>query len=174
MNLRKRAVLRILLGCLLLFLAMAIAFIIKEVLSARNPEKALPRMQITVGELLLADKHSVTYAYSWRFLLNKLEEHSTPDTLAEEVLPAAMVPPNEPLYIGFSYEASSLKISRADGNISSFYEISPSSALRTAGKNTSGLLYTPSLPGVYTYRVEASWWMRGSVEYYFRIDVRAP
>ena len=174
MNLRRRAILRIVLGCLLLFLAMALTFIIKEVLSARNPEKALPHMQVTVGDLLLADKHSTTYAYSWRFLTDAIDGRSGPDALLDENLPAAMVLPSQPLLIEFSYAATSIKVSRADEGSPQFYEISPSSENRAAGNSASSLLYTPSQPGVYIYQVEASWWLRGSVEYYFRIDVRSP
>ncbi|MFV0352766.1 MAG: hypothetical protein ACK5JF_10765 [Oscillospiraceae bacterium] len=165
MSLRKRTFLRIISGVVLLAISMMLTFIIKEVLSARNPEGALPTMQVAVGGTILPNQYTDLFSYSWRFLTSPIESGKTQEDLA--ALPAAPVNPGDPIQFRFSYDASSVKISRAVEGSNVFYEVAASST-----EDGVGILYTPEVAGIYTYQVQASWWLRGSVEYYFRISVQ--
>lgn len=174
MKLHKKLVLKVLAGVTLLLLAMFVTYIMKDVLSARQPLNALPTIQIEYNGGPLPAEHVTLASYSWRFFnTTKRDVFLTEDRLVE--LPPAPVMASASLDISFSFPCKEMKISRASGANSEFFDIAVNGA---GGENTenpapagSVRLRTPANPGEYIYRVEATWGLRGSVQYYFKIVV---
>lgn len=157
MKLRSKMVVRALVALLLLVLAGGIAIIIKDTLAERNPESALPVMRVDYNGVELPAVNVMMDSYAWRFL-NDTEKWEQPDRSKWITMEAAYVSPASDLDISFSFEPSSVKISRAFEGSFQFEEV-------------VGDLQTPTLPGVYTYKVEGNWGLRGSVLFYFKLRV---
>ena len=162
MKQRKRVIMKIAVGLALLLLAGCIAAIINATLAAREPENALPTIRVDNNGTPLPADHIRLASSSWRFLYTVksdiLMEHDT--WLDNTTLVPAPVIPGAPLEVHFSYPAEHIKVSRADGDSTTFTEC-------------SGELVTPLTPDVvYTYRVEAYGGIRGSRQFYFKIVVR--
>lgn len=175
--LRKKNILKILAGILLITLAAGLTYIIKEKLSARNPKNALPTISILYNNAPLPTEHIALASYSWRFLNEETQEVILDGDDWQKISYAPVVP-DSPLEISFSYPCDEIKISRAEEGSMIFHEISSNLSNGTASADTADpntvLLRTPT-PSVslkYTYRIEANWGIRGSVQYYFNIEVR--
>lgn len=162
MKLRRRMVLKVLFACGLVLLSAFSSFLIKDFLSLGNPENALPKITVAVNERLVYSESIVLSAYSWRFMLVAHVAEPAPFEVWHN-LPPTPVSANHSLDISFSYPQKLLELSRADGEAaSSFIAISAAEGCT---------LYTPSEPGIYTYKVQANWGWLGSVLYYFKIEV---
>ncbi len=157
MKLRKKMVLKIGAGVLLILLSAAFAFVIRDMLAMQHPENALPDIQIDYIDTELPAENWMMDSYSWRFLL-VTKSWQNEDRDAWRDMPAAPVLPGAALDVSFSYPCETLKISRSVDNSVEFLEL-------------GGQLETPQAPGVYTYMVEAGWGARGSILYYFKVVV---
>ncbi|MDL2254219.1 DUF3426 domain-containing protein [Ruminococcaceae bacterium OttesenSCG-928-I18] len=157
MKLRKQWMVRIVAGLLLVVLAGGIAYVIRDLLAMRNPESALPVIDIEYNGKPLPPQHYMMDSYSWRFLFSA-KEWEEPDRSVVDRLEPAPVLPGAPLDISFSFPYKTITVSRSYGNRNHYEEI-------------TGELQTPFTGGVYTYKVEAEWGARGSVLYYIKIRV---
>lgn len=157
MKLRKQWVVKLLAGLLLVVMAGAVANVIRDTLALRNPESALPVIDIEYNGKPLPPQHYMMDAYSWRFLFTQ-RNWEEPDRAAVNKLEPAPVLPGAPLKIDFSFPCKVLKVSRSYGDRNEFEEI-------------SGDLQTPFTGGTYTYRIEAEWGNRGLVSYYIKVRV---
>lgn len=159
---RRRVFQRVAIGLVLVVLAGCIAFVIRDLLASRQPENALPTMDVyhnrADGERLPA-ANIMTCEYSWQFLFHRvLGTVSTPDAWLG--MEPAWVNPGSPLSVDFTFDEKTLKVSMselgADGNYRPFVEL-------------GGSLQAPVQPGTYAYRVEAGWGDGRQVTYYFKI-----
>lgn len=160
MRVNKQLLKKMAIGIALVFVAGVLSFIIKDTLAMQAPENALPVMQVYFNDVetgvQLHPKHILRDSYSWRFLW-KTVAGGNPDPDAIHNIEPAWVPAGAPLLLEFSFRNSESKVSMAkDGG--EFIDL---------GENLSA----PMTPGVYTYRVWAGWGVRGSVLYYFKIQV---
>ncbi|MDL2325352.1 hypothetical protein LJC61_09490 [Ruminococcaceae bacterium OttesenSCG-928-A16] len=157
MKIRKQIFGKIIAGIVLLLLAAMATLVLKSILMARNPEYALPIVRVECNGEGLPAENQMLESYSWQFLtIVKTGQLHAAD--AWQNIPAAWEPPNAPLSVGFSFPASSLKISRTDVDGFTFNEV-------------GGELRTPHIPGEYTYRIEASWGTNKSLLYYFKVRI---
>lgn len=159
MKLRKRNLRRIIIAVVFILLAGVITTMLNAALASRNPVAALPEMRVIYKDAPLPYEYICLQSYSWQFLfINKSGDANAPDWW-KYFLDAGPVVPGSPLDIEFTYPCQSLTVSRADEGSDLFVEM-------------GGVLRTPLEAGVYTYRVDANWGWRGSVRYYFKIEVR--
>lgn len=157
MKLRKRTLIKIAIGFLLISIAGLLSIAINDMLSAREPEYALPSLKVQFGEEgILPTKHVLWESYSWRFFIT-VKNGIVPDPDAVENIEPAWVPAGAPLDLLFSQPPSEIEVSMSKNN-SSFIEL-------------GGELSAPMEQGIYTYRVIANWGMRGTVVYFFKIEV---
>lgn len=159
MKFRTRALGRILLAVLFLVIAGAIAVVVKDMLSERNPEYALPVLQVEYNGNPLPQENVTMDSYSWRFF-RQTREWQLEDREIWRSMPAAWVDAGMPLILDFSYRGGEVSISRSYEN-GTFSEVEGSR------------LETPREPGIYTYRIEAEWRLRGTVVYYVRVRIPA-
>lgn len=157
MNPKTNVIKKLVAGLLLVVLAAGASFIIKELLSARNPELTLPDIRIEYAGEGLPQEHWMMQGYSWRFLTLK-REWSNPDEEAWRDMEAAPVLPDTTLNISFNPEAQNVVISRTTDESGTFQEL-------------GGVLQTPLEPGVYTYKIEASWGVKGSILYFVKVRI---
>ena len=157
MKLRKQFIQRLLIAVLSLILAAGLSYTVKDLLSSRNPESALPIIRIDYNGVELPHEHWMMDAYSWDFLFTTREwSHENPD--AWRYMEAAPVLPGAPIDIHFSFPAQTQIVSRAIAGNDDFEEI-------------GGVLLTPQEPGEYTYKIEANWERRGWIRYYFKVRI---
>ena len=157
MKMRKQFLNKIIITVVLLLLSALITATIHAVLASRSPLNALPSMSVSSNNSPLPAQHAMISSYSWRFLFITKQGVEGPAD-AWQYLPAAPVNAMAPLAVEFSFPCDEVHISVARGDSTDFVEV-------------GGVLHTPPDPGKYTYRVEASWGIRGSVLYYFKIAV---
>lgn len=162
MRIEKRLVQRVLIGLLLVAMAGGISLVIKDAIAARTPENAIPEMTVYYNDVetgvRLPAKHVYRDSYSWRFLWWKVEGANNSLMDIDDLEPA-WVPGGAPLLLEFSFRNSEIQVSMAKEG-EDFKEL-------------GGNLSAPRTPGIYTYRVWAGWGLRGSVLYYFKIQVPA-
>lgn len=160
MKLEKRLLRKIALGLVLVFAAGLFSLVIKDSLAMQAPENALPEMLVYFNDVetgvRLHPKHILRESYSWRFLWKTVVgSDPNPDSLKN--LEPAWVPAGAPLIVEFSFRNSEMQVSMAkDGG--EFIDV-------------GGKLSAPMTPGTYTYKVWAGWGLRGSVLYYFKVQV---
>jgi hypothetical protein len=158
MKLRTQLMRELAIGLVLLLLAALLTATIYSILAVQNPLNALPTLQVLYKGEPMPQEYLMLMSYSWRFFfLTKSDVVNPPDAWQNE-LRAAPVIPDAPLEIVFSYPCQELKISRAADGSNGFVEL-------------GGDLRTPVMFGTYTYRIEAFWGVRGSVQYYLKISV---
>ena len=159
----RRMLMRGVAAVLMIVMAASGSFLVKDFLALRDPQNALPKLQVSCGEALIPPGNLVLASYSWRFLLVPHEDTPAPANVWQQPdMPETPVSPNLPLEISFSYDCKEMYISRADNGSSIFLPVS--------GVEGGGL-YTPPVGGEYIYRVEAFWGWLGSVQYYFKLTV---
>lgn len=157
MKMRTQLFRKIAIGLILVLLAALLTATFYSILAAQNPLDALPTMQILYKGEPLPQEYLMLMSYSWRFFfIVKSGVLEAPD--AWQGLSYAPVLPGATVEVVFSYPCESLRISRAAEGELSFTEV-------------GGELFTPLIMGNYTYRIEASWGLRGSVQYYVNIAV---
>lgn len=159
MTLRKKTLKRVLVCLVLLLVAAMVTVLIKEALSLRQPENALPSLTIYYGDNILPSEYVERASYEWRFL-TVVRSGGWEDPNHWREMPAAWVLPGTVFRLDFSFPSNhQYVVSRAYGDTSDFVAVSEP-------------LTAPSEPGaVYTYRVESWWNSRGSVQFYFRIRI---
>lgn len=161
MKIRKRVYLRIVAGLLLIVLAGGVSYVIKGVLSARQPESALPEMQVIYSDAPLPAANWMMDSYQWRFLTT-VQAWEEPNRSRWLDLQPAPVLPGMPLEIDFSFPCQEMEVSRAMGT---------GTLTDDDFTAVSGSLTTPHEPGVYTYKIAANWGIKGSVLYYVRVMI---
>lgn len=158
MKLRKRMLLKIVAGVLLVALSAFIAVAIRDALAYQAPENSLPGMDVVFGDS--DDKLPSVYIrrdkFIWRFLYGTREGGGLDLEIWREI-ESGWVPPESPLTLVFTYTPRQVRVSVAVPE-REFYEV-------------VGPLVAPSTPGQYIYKVEASWGQDKYVTYYFRIRV---
>lgn len=154
---------KVIIGIALIIVAALLSLFIKESLDTSNPASALPEMSVTYNGNTIDPAYVFMAEYEWNFLTT-IER--SPKLLIEDIpLRTYDVLPQLPMEISFSKAPKSIKVSRASGRYSAdFTEIITSN---------SGEFFTPNLPGVYVYKIEASWAMRGSILYYIALQTKA-
>lgn len=161
MNTRRQMLAKILLGLVLAVLAGLATIVIKDTLASQQPENALPVMEVWFysgrdeGQLL-SPTHVKRDRYEWRFLFSP-EYGGGVDLTPWQEIPPALVPPVATLELEFSWEPRTCRVYFMQGE-GVFEEI-------------AGEVKAPSTPGVYTYKVEASWETTRNVEYFFVVEV---
>ena len=163
MKMQKVLIQKLLVGILLLSLAAGVTVLIKESFDTQDPEAALPLITVDCNGLVITDVYRA--GYEWSFFTTV--ERRTPQ-LSESDIPLVPVDvtPSAPLRIKFSKEPSTLKITRASGRYSTdFLELTDV---------RDGAFKTPTVPGVYVYKVYAEWKARGYIQYYFALQVKEP
>jgi hypothetical protein len=160
MNHLKPFLKKVLLGTVLIALAAVVTVFLKETLDTQDPESALPIITVEYNGLALPDVYRA--GYEWSFFATV--ERRTPQ-LSEADIPLvpADVLPAAPIRITFSKEPSVLTIKRAAGRYSTdFLEITDVQ---------DGTFRTPTVAGIYVYKVYAEWYGRGNIQYYFALQV---
>lgn len=154
---------KLLLGIVLISLAAGITVFIKEALDTRDPESALPIITIQYGdEIFTADKQVRRAGWEWNFFLTKAK---TPLLSIEDAPPSPVtVLPASPMRISFTKKPTQLHVLRATSEKPSDYI-----ELSDAG---DGAFSSPTMPGLYYYKVQAEWQGRGYIQYYFALEVR--
>ena len=154
---------KLLLGVVLVALAAGITMFIKETLDTRNPEASLPLITVQYGdEVFVQDKEVHRAGWEWNFFLTR---QKTPALSIEDVpLSPVTVLPASPLHISFTKNPTRLRVLRAAGE-------SPSEYIELADAG-NGAFSSPTMPGLYYYKVQAEWQGRGFIQYYFALEVR--
>lgn len=154
---------KLLLGIVLVSLAAGVTMFIKETLDTRDPESALPIITVQYGdEVFIADKQVRRAGWEWNFFLTK---EKTPMLSIEDAPPTPVtVLPASPMHISFTKKPSQLRVLRATSEKPSEYL-----ELSDAG---DGAFSSPTMPGLYYYKVRAEWQGRGFIQYYFALEVR--
>lgn len=152
---------KLLLGAVLITLSACLTMLIKESLDTQDPEAALPILTVTCGDVPINDVYRAGYA--WSFFATV--ERRTPQLLEEDLpLVPVDVNPQTEVRLNFSSPPSELQVQRAQGLGSGEY-------LQMVSDNPS-VFRAPSAPGVYVYKVIATWSRRGYIQYYFALQVR--
>lgn len=167
MNQRKRNVAKAVVAVALLLAAGFLTMVLRDLLSMRNPENVLPKMEVwhTARQQRerLGDHYTLRDAYTWQFLFGGPVAGGGLDLEAWREIQPADVEPNTRLELTFSFGPKWARVYMTEGNSGLFVEQSP-----------SGGTYTypaPSEQGVYTYRVEANFGTNKDVVYYFRVNI---
>lgn len=159
-NLRKKRLVKIVAGILLLFVSGFFTVSIRDALAMQNPENSLPELYVyytTKGEQQRMPTYYVRRdSYEWGFLFG-VKEWVNPDMEAWREIQPGQVEPGNAMGLEFSFDPDSYKIYMKAGE-SPFYEY-------------EGDLTAPTVPGEYTYRVEGSWGEQQKVIFYFRIKI---
>lgn len=161
MSYPKQFIRKVLLGAVLIVLAAFVTMFIKESLDTRDPESSLPLMVVEYNGIPIPDVYRA--GYEWSFFTTV--ERRTPQ-LSEADIPLMPVDvmPSAPMRITFSKEPSTLKITRATGRYSmDFLELTDIQ---------DGSFSTPTVPGIYVYKIYGEWGSRGYIQYYFSLQVK--
>ena len=163
MKLPKIFLRKVLLGIVLVSIAACITMFIKETLDTRDPESALPIITVQYGdEIFIADKQVRRAGWEWNFFLTR---EKTPMLPIEDAPPSPVaVLPGSPMRISFTKKPTQLHVLRAASEKPSEYL-----ELSDAG---NGTFSSPTMPGLYYYKVQAEWQGRGFIQYYFALEVR--
>lgn len=157
-----RALRKIVIGIVLLFIAASISVFIKESLDTLDPESSLPILTVQQNGQTITDVYRAGYVWSF---FTTVERRAPEVTEADIPLVPVPVPPQAVMTLQFSTEPSSLRVFRADNLLTSgYYEI--------ADEDVSSF-HAPNAPGIYVYKILAQWGNRGNIQYYFAIQVTA-
>ena len=153
---------KLLLGAVLVALAAGITVFIKETLDTRDPEASLPIITVRYGDEVFApDKEVRRAGWEWSFFLTK---EKTPMLSIEDVpLTPVEVLPGAPMNISFTKPPTQLRVLRAASD-------KPTEYLELADAG-DGVFSTPTMPGLYYYKVQSEWRNRGFIQYYFALGV---
>lgn len=162
----KQIVRKLVIGAFALAVAICITIFIRENMDVKDPESALPTLTVTMnGSAAMAPGSVFRAGYEWNFLTTT--QKSTPvysSADLRQVTPPVPMPPRTYLDLKFSIQPKSVVVSRADDEkLESFME------LIDAG---DGPIITPAATGLYMYRIEANFGWRGSIIYFFTIQIQ--
>lgn len=162
---KKQIIKKLLIGTVLLALAVLITIFIRENMNVQSPEQALPTFTVTMnGNTALSDDSVFRAGYEWNFFTTTAK-HTPPYSPADLKLVTPPVPmtPRTYLDLDFSIRPKNLTISRADDeNFETFMDFIDVGM---------GPIIAPAVPGLYQYRIQADFGWRGSVIYFFTIQV---
>lgn len=154
---------KVILGIVFILLAAILSILIKDNLDTRDPANALPDIIVKYNGAEIDKAYPIRAAYSWNFLTTI--ENSPVLGLEDVPLSPFSAQPQKEITIAFTKTPKEIKVSRADGrNSTDFTEIAT---------QMPGVLTTPSFAGYYVYKIEANWGMRGSILYFFAIQIRS-
>lgn len=162
---KKQIIRKVLLGTVLLILAMCITVFIRENMNVQSPETALPTIKVTMNETTTFAPESVFRAgYEWNFFTTTAK-HTPPYSMSDlkQVTPPVQVVPRASLALEFSIKPKKITVSRADGKDADTF-------MDLVG-NGSEPIITAAVPGEYMYRIQADFGWRGSIIYFFRVQV---
>lgn len=152
----RRGLLKTLAALLLMALAAVASLLIKETVDSTDPESNLPLIQASVGYTKL---NVVRANFEWNYITRQVHGPALSVESGDVPYFPFEVSPNTRLVVVMSDpNYLSMKISRADGLYNpEFIEI-------------YGDIYTPSVPGDYSYKIEVSY-KKGSLLYYTAVRV---
>ena len=156
---------KLVVGVLALAAAAAITLFIKENLDVKDPETALPSIQITTEGVVLSQEMVLPIGFF--FNDTATTEINTPVWSTGDILSRTYpvdVPPRAKLEIDFSLNADTLQVSRSDQ--------SDFSAFVTLADEYPDSLIAPAEAGQYLYKIEAGFGRRGSIIYYLLLNVK--
>lgn len=163
---KKQIIRKLLIGAALLLVAVCVTVFIQENMAVQSPEHSLPTITITMDQNSTFSESSIFRAgYEWNFLTTTAKH--TPPYSTEDILQAAapvLLEPRTYLDISFSIEPKKVRISRADGK-------SPNAFMELVDAGT-GPLVMPATPGFYLYQLQVDFGWRGSIVYFFTVQVR--
>ncbi len=157
---------KIALGIVLIALAASISLFIKETLDIKNPESALPDLTVSVDGMILAPSMIFRAGYEWNFwaTVDRNTPLYTPHDITTQVYPVDIAP-RSIINLQFTIPHKDLHVSRADNppDYSHYIQLQDT--------NPTDII-SPATPGQYIYKVEAGFGWRGSVIYYFMVNVK--
>ncbi len=158
MNLRKRQLQKIAAAIVLIALSAIVATFIHDTLSLQVIESSLPELSVMFeNEQILPEKHIRRDSYTWKNFFWPSQSGGGLDLEVWREIEPAWVPPGTELQLNFTFDPQHVQVEVAAGE-SEFVD---------QGNN----LLAPTTPGVYTYRVSASWGDERIVQYYFRVRI---
>ncbi len=162
---KKQIIRKLALGTVLLAVAIVITVFIRENMNVQEPEMALPTFTVTMnGSTALARGSVFRAGYEWNFFTTTAK-HTPPYSPQDltQVTPPVQMMPRTYLDLDFSIKPKSLVISRADDkNFENFMD------LVDVGM---GPIITPAEAGSYRYRIQADFGWRGSIIYFFTVQI---
>lgn len=163
---KKQLIRKLTIGLIALAAAICVTIFIRENMDVKDPERALPTLAVTMNGSTALPAESVFRAhYEWSFLTTTAKHtppYSTQDLRA--ATPPVPMAPRTYLDLSFSIKPKNLVISRSsEENLDAFMD------LVDVG---SGPIITPATPGLYMYRVQADFGWRGSVLYFFAVQIQ--
>lgn len=163
---KRQFIRKAIIGICALAVAICITIFIRENMDIQTPERALPTITITMDNKTNLSSTSIfRAAYEWSFLTTTAK-HTPPYTTEDLQLaaPPVLMAPRTYLDISFSIKPKNILISRADeSNLDAFMD------LVDVG---SGPIITPATPGLYLYRLQADFGWRGSILYFFAVQIQ--
>lgn len=152
-----RTILKIFGALVLVAVAAVMSLLIKETLDSTDPENNMPLIEASVGYTKL---NVVRADFEWNYITRTVRGPALSDEQGDIPLAPLDVTPNTQLVIVMSNpNYISMKISRADGLADVNY-------IELYGDE----IRTPSVPGVYKYKIEVAY-KRGSLLYYTAVRV---
>ena len=152
-----RTLLRILSALALIAAAAVASLLLKETLDSTDPENNMPLIEASVGYTKL---NVVRADFEWNYITRTVRGPALSDEQGDIPLAPLDVTPNTRLVIVMSDpNYISMKISRADGLADVNY-------IELYGDE----ILTPSVPGVYKYKIEVGY-KKGSLLYYTAVRV---
>lgn len=162
---KKQIIRKVILGTVLLAIAILITVFIRENMNVQEPEMALPTFTVTMnGTTAFAPESVFRAGYEWNFFTTTAK-HTPPYSPRDltQVTPPVQMVPRTYLDLAFSIKPKSLVISRADDkNFENYMD------LVDVGR---GPIITPAEPGCYRYRIQADFGWRGSIIYFFTVQI---
>ncbi len=152
----KRFIVRLLISIILIAVVAVASVLIKETIdSIWLPENSLPTVTGSIG---YTNPYIERAGYEWNFLTRIVKVPTvTPPDLR---LIITDVTAETPIMIHFSKQPETMKVSMSEGQYNLNFTLQDNEAL-----------FTPSVAGIYTYQLEASF-DRGSIIYFFSIEVK--
>ena len=152
-----RTILKIFGAFVLIAVAAVASLLIKETLDSTDPENNMPLIEASVGYTKL---NVVRANFEWNFITRTVYGPALSDEQGDIPLAPLEVTPNTRLVVVMSNpNYLSMKISRADG-------LSDINYIELYGDE----ILTPSVPGIYKYKIEVSY-KKGSLLYYTAVKV---
>ena len=163
-RMHNRTLRRYLIAFVLLLVAGYISVFIKDTIDSRNPEVALPIINVTTGYSTLPNVPRAGYDWNFRTKSVKAPYVSTMDVplIAYDALP------DTPILIGFTMPHNELNLYEGKGTLVNGRVVA-NEVFRS--KNYSAR--TPSEEGIYVYKVVAKF-DQGTIVHYFALEVEAP
>ncbi len=163
MKTRRRLIRKIVLATVLILLCAAVTVVLKETLDTQDPEAALPIITITYEGTPILEQNIYRAGYDWSFFTT-VERWQAPSLVPEDLPIVPQEVAGGSLFeITFTSTPSELLLYRASGRYSTDFSL--------VETEEDGVFTAPLEPGVYLYKINASWGTRGDIQYYFALSV---